>query len=348
MLVISNREIAENRPPYLIAEISANHNGSIERAKLSIQMAAKSGADAVKIQTYTPETMTIDSDRDDFILKDGLWRGYSLYKLYQEAHTPFEWHQELFDFARKIGITLFSTPFDESAVDLLESLKTPAYKIASFELTDLPLIEYVARQGKPILMSTGMATEDEISEALECARINGCNSVLLFHCISSYPTSLDQANLRFIPKLKKTFGVDIGLSDHTLGDIAASTAVALGACAIEKHFTISRAEKGPDSEFSIEPSELQILAKKVRDAWIALGESETARPESENDSKVFRRSLYYVKKLKSGAVIKPGDVRRIRPGYGLPPKCYPEVIGKLTSRTVERGEPVSWDSIKGK
>jgi N-acetylneuraminate synthase len=243
---------------------------------------------------------------------------------------------------------LFSTPFDESAVDLLESLKTPAYKIASFELTDLPLIEYVARQGKPILMSTGMATEDEISEALECARINGCNSVLLFHCISSYPTSLDQANLRFIPKLKKTFGVDIGLSDHTLGDIAASTAVALGACAIEKHFTISRAEKGPDSEFSIEPSELQILANKVRDAWIALGESETARPESENYSKVFRRSLYYVKKLKSGAVIKPGDVRRIRPGYGLPPKCYPEVIGKLTSRTVERGEPVSWDSIKGK
>ncbi|AMW35596.1 pseudaminic acid synthase [Haematospirillum jordaniae] len=346
MLIISGREVSEHQPPYVIAEISANHNGSLERAKLSIEMAAKSGANAVKIQTYNADTMTIDCDKDDFIVKGGLWNGYKLYDLYHEAYTPYEWHQELFRFARKIGITLFSTPFDETAVDLLESLNTPAYKIASFELTDLPLIRYVAKKKKPMLMSTGMASEGEITEALECARSHGCDSILLFHCISSYPAPVEQANIRSITQLKKTFGVTVGLSDHTIGNIAATASVALGASAIEKHFTISRADKGPDSAFSIEPGELEKLVKDVNETWSALGKDELIRPKAETNSRVFRRSLYFVNDIKAGTPITPGDVRRIRPGYGLPPKHYDDIIGKTTSRDVERGQPVAWDDIQ--
>ncbi len=345
MLVISGREISESATPYLIAEISANHNGSIELAKHSILMAANSGAHAVKIQSYTADTMTIDCNKDDFIVKNGLWSGYKLYDLYKIAHTPYEWHQELFSFAESIGITLFSTPFDESAVDLLETLKTPAYKIASFELNDLQLIKYVARHKKPMLMSTGMATEDEISEALECARSFGCESILLFHCISSYPTPIDQANLKMIGTLKKKFGVTVGLSDHTIGNIAAITSVALGATAIEKHFTVSRLNKGPDSDFSIEPSEFEVLAKDVHSAWQSLGTNKIMRTKAELSSAVFRRSLYFINNLKSGEVIKPEDIKRIRPGFGLPPKFYSDVIGKVTSKDVERGQPVSWDTI---
>ncbi len=346
MIVISGREISENHKPYVIAEISANHNGSIERAKQSIEMAAKAGVDAIKIQTYNADTMTIDCDSDDFIVKGGLWNGYKLYDLYNEAQTPYDWHKELFDFASKVGVTLFSTPFDESAVDLLESLKTPAYKIASFELTDLPLISYVAKLKKPMLMSTGMASQDEISEALECARSAGCNSLLLFHCISSYPAPIEQANLRSIQKLKREFGITVGLSDHTIGNVAATTAVALGASAIEKHFTISRSDKGPDSEFSIEPDELKDLVREVNEAWLSLGRDELIRPKSEDNSRVFRRSLYFVNDLKSGSIIKPDDVRRIRPGFGIAPKFFNDVVGKVTVRDIKRGQPVGWDMIR--
>ena len=346
MIVISGREISENHKPYVIAEISANHNGSIERAKQSIEMAAKAGVDAIKIQTYNADTMTIDCDSDDFIVKGGLWNGYKLYDLYNEAQTPYDWHKELFDFASKVGVTLFSTPFDESAVDLLESLKTPAYKIASFELTDLPLISYVAKLKKPMLMSTGMASQDEISEALECARSAGCNSLLLFHCISSYPAPIEQANLRSIQKLKREFGITVGLSDHTIGNVAATTAVALGASAIEKHFTISRSDKGPDSEFSIEPDELEDLVREVNEAWLSLGRDELIRPKSEDNSRVFRRSLYFVNDLKSGSIIKPDDVRRIRPGFGIAPKFFNDVVGKVTVRDIKRGQPVGWDMIR--
>lgn len=346
MIVISGREISENHIPYVIAEISANHNGSIERAKQSIEMAAKAGADAIKIQTYNADTMTIDCDSDHFIVKGGLWNGYKLFDLYKEAHTPYEWHQELFIFARKLGVTLFSTPFDETAVDLLESLNAPAYKIASFELTDLPLISYVAKLKKPMLLSTGMASQEEIAEALECAKSSGCNSLLLFHCISSYPAPIEEANLRSIQKLKKEFGITVGLSDHTIGNIAATTSVALGASAIEKHFTISRSDKSPDSEFSIEPDELKNLVRDVKEAWLSLGKNELIRPKSECNSRVFRRSLYFVNDLKSGSVIKPEDVRRIRPGFGISPKFYNDVIGKVTVTDIKRGQPVDWDMIK--
>jgi pseudaminic acid synthase len=345
MFTIAKRTISENNPPYIIAELSANHNGSLERAKQSIRMAAESGADAVKIQSYTADTMTIDCDKKDFMIQGGLWDGYKLYDLYHEAHTPYEWHRELFDFAQAQGITIFSTPFDESAVDLLESLNAPAYKIASFELTDLSLIQYVAKKRKPMLLSTGMASEGEIAEALEAVRSSGCDSVLLFHCISSYPAPIDQANLRTLAKLKKTFGVTVGLSDHTIGNLATTTAIALGACAIEKHFTISRQDKGPDSEFSIEPHELQRLVRDARDAWLSLGKDDLIRPPSESQSRVFRRSLYFVRDVKAGQKITSDDVRRIRPGYGLAPKFLEKVIGKTALRDLERGNAVTWDVL---
>ena len=347
MFKIKDRVIDSTSPPYIIAELSANHNGSLDRAKLSIKIAKECGVDAVKIQTYNADTMTIDCDKDDFIVKGGLWNGYKLYNLYDEAHTPFEWHSELYRYAKEIGITLFSTPFDESAVDLLESLHTPAYKIASFELTDLPLISYVAKKGKPMLMSTGMASETEISEALDTARSGGCDSVLLFHCISSYPAPIEQANLKQILNLKKTFGVSIGLSDHTMGNTAAITSIALGACAIEKHFTISRDEKGPDSEFSVEPSELKELVRDTRNAWEALGYEGFNRPKAELGSKIFRRSIYFISDIKSGDKIKESDIKRIRPGYGLPPKYFDKLIGKTLIKDVKRGEAVNWDMILG-
>ena len=345
MFKIKNREIDTSSPPYIIAELSANHNGSLERAKESIKIASECGVDAVKIQTYSANTMTINCDRSDFIVKGGLWDGYKLYDLYNQAQTPFEWHAELYRYANEIGITLFSTPFDETAVDLLESLNTPAYKIASFELTDLPLISYVAKKGKPMLMSTGMATEDEISEALEAARSNGCNSLLLFHCISSYPAPIEQANLRQIINLKNTFGVSVGLSDHTMGNSTAVTAVALGACAIEKHFTISRNDKGPDSEFSVEPDELKVLVNDTQNAWKSLGNEGFTRPEAELGSKVFRRSIYFVSDIKAGEKIKKSDIRRIRPGFGLPPKHFDKLIGKTLIKDAKTGDAVNWEMI---
>lgn len=346
MFTVGERKIDSTVSPYVIAEVSANHNGSLDRAKLSIKIAKDCGVDAVKIQTYKADTMTIDCDKDDFIIKGGLWNGYKLYNLYDEAHTPYEWHSELYRYAKEIGITLFSTPFDETAVDLLESLDTPAYKIASFELTDLPLISYIAKKRKPIFMSTGMANENEISEAIEAARTNGCNSLLLFHCISSYPAPIEQANLNQIINLKKKFGVSVGLSDHTIGNTCAIAAVTLGACAIEKHFTISREEKSHDSEFSVEPSELIELVNQSKNVWKALGTESFNRPEAESGSKVFRRSIYFVENLKSGEKITPSSIKRIRPGFGVPPKHFDELIGMKVIRDVKRGEPVTWDSLE--
>ena len=345
MLKIYDRKISRDTPPYIIAELSANHNGSLKKAKELILSAKKNGADAVKLQTYTPDTMTIDSDKDDFLIKGGIWNGYSLYKLYEEAHTPIDWHKKLFSYAKEIDLTIFSTPFDESAVDLLEELDVPAYKIASFELVDLPLIRYVAKNKKPILMSTGMASPEEISEAIDAARSEGCNDILLFHCISSYPTPICESNLRNIVEMKKKYSVEVGLSDHTLGTIAATSAVVLGATAVEKHFTLSRNDKSHDSKFSIEPEELNLLVKNTFDAWSSIGSKGFNRSTLESQNKTFRRSLYFVKDMKAGDKITNKDIRRIRPGYGLPPKYLEKVIGNKVNIDIKFGDRVSWDVI---
>jgi pseudaminic acid synthase len=344
-LKIDGRVIGPDQPPYIIAELSANHNGSLERALRTIDAAHQAGADAIKLQTYTADTMTIDCDQEEFMIKGGLWDGYKLYDLYRWAETPFEWHQAMFVHARKLGITVFSTPFDESAVDLLEELDVPAYKIASFENTDLPLIRYVAKHGKPMIISTGMASKEEIAEAVDVARSAGCKELVLLHCISSYPALMDQANLRQLAELGRWCDVVPGLSDHTLGTTASVAAVALGACVIEKHFTLSRADKGPDSEFSVEPDELQRLCQDTHDAWQALGQVGYDRPPAEAGSKVFRRSIYFVRDLPAGSVIGPEDIRRIRPGMGLAPKYFNELLGKTLKVAVQRGMPTSWDLL---
>ena len=340
---IEGRAIGPDHPPYIIAELSANHNGSLERALETIDAAQRCGADAIKLQTYSADTMTIDCDHEEFMIRGGLWDGYKLYDLYKWAETPYEWHKPLFDHARKHGITVFSTPFDETAVDLLESLNTPAYKIASFEIVDLPLIRYAASTGKPMILSTGMASEAEIEEAVTTARDAGCKDLVLLHCISSYPAPMDQANLRQMPELARRFGTVPGLSDHTLGTAASVAAVALGACLIEKHFTLSRADKGPDSEFSLEPADLEQLCRDAKDAWLALGSTGFERQEAEAGSKVFRRSIYITADLEPGDVLTTQNLRRIRPGYGLPPKYYDLFLGRRVTQAVKKGTPVSWD-----
>ena len=342
-IIIDNQKIGPEQPPYIIAELSANHNGSLDRALQTIDEAKRRGASAIKLQTYTADTMTIDSDRDEFMIKGGLWDGYKLYDLYRWAETPFEWNKAMFEHARKIGITVFSTPFDETAVDLLEELNAPAYKIASFENTDLPLIRHVAKTGKPMIMSTGMATEEEIVEAVDAARSAGCKELVLLHCISSYPAPIDQANIRQLAELGRRFDVVPGLSDHTLGTTASVAAVALGACVIEKHFTMSRADKGPDSEFSIEPDELARLCQDANDAWMALGHIGYDRQPAEAGSKVFRRSMYFIRDLPAGSVVGPEDIRRIRPGMGLAPKHFDDLLGRRLKVAVQRGTPTSWD-----
>jgi len=343
VLKIDGRAIGPDQRPYIIAELSANHNGSLERALQTINAAHQAGADAIKLQTYTADTITIDCDREDFVIKGGLWDGYKLYDLYRWAETPFEWHQAMFAHARKLGIAVFSTPFDESAVDLLEELGAPAYKIASFENIDLPLIRYVAKTSKPIIMSTGMASEVEIAEAVDAARSAGCKELVLLHCISSYPAPMDQANIRQLAELGRRFNVVPGLSDHTLGTTASVAAVALGACVIEKHFTLSRADKGPDSEFSIEPDELKRLCQDAHDAWQALGQVGYDRQPAEAGSKVFRRSIYFVRDLPAGSVIAPEDIRRIRPGMGLAPKYFDDLLGKRLKFAVQCGTATRWD-----
>ena len=346
MFNINGRNIGREDPPYIIAELSANHNGSIENAKKLIKEANDCGANAIKLQTYTAESMTIDCDKKEFKINDGLWKGYNLFQLYKEAATPYSWHEELFRYANEIGITIFSTPFDEDAVDFLNELNVPAFKIASFELLDLPLIKYVASKGKPLLISTGMGNENEISDAVQTAKDAGCQNILLFHCISSYPTATKDANIRMVSYLRKRFNVEVGLSDHTLNNNAAIASLALGATAFEKHFILSRSNKGPDSDFSIEPNELKNLVDSTKQCWEALSENTLRRSNSEKKNLVFRRSLYFVKDIKAGEKINSENIRRIRPGYGLSPKYYEQVINKEVIRDISRGEPVSWELIK--
>ena len=346
MFKINNRIIGSSERPYIIAEMSANHNGSIERAKLTIKKAKECGANAIKMQTYTPDSMTIKCDRDDFKIKGGLWNGYNLHDLYKKASTPYEWHEELFKFAKEIGITIFSTPFDEKAVDILESLNTPAYKIASFELTDLTLIKYVAQKEKPMLISTGMGNLEEIRDAVETAQNNGCRDILLFHCISSYPTPIKHANIKMIETLKSEFNLEVGLSDHTIENTAAMTAIALGATAIEKHFILNRSDIGPDSSFSIEPKELKELVNNTNSCWEALGSSDFNRPKMESENKVFRRSLYFVKDMYPGEIITKNHVKRIRPGFGLSPKYLDKIINKKVLKRIKIGDRVTADLIE--
>lgn len=342
-VTIDGVAIGPGHPPYIVAELSANHNGSLEKALATIDEAKRRGAHAIKLQTYTADTMTIDSDRPEFRIHGGLWDGFKLYDLYQWAQTPFEWHQAMFEHARQLGLTVFSTPFDETAVDLLEELDAPAYKIASFELTDLPLVAYVARTGKPMIMSTGMASEQEIDDAVATARNAGCDELVLLHCVSSYPAPMDQANLAQVTALGKRFDVVPGLSDHTLGTTASVAAVALGACLIEKHFMLSREDRSPDSGFSIEPDELERLCTDTRQAWEAVGQQGFERVSAEDSNRTFRRSIYFVRDLAAGHKVEPGDIRRIRPGLGLPPRHFEALMGRTLARDVSRGTPTDWD-----
>jgi pseudaminic acid synthase len=342
---IAGRRIGAGHLPYVVAELSANHGGSLARA-LSVMEAAKAGgADAVKLQTYTANTMTIDHDGPDFRINGGLWDRRRLYDLYEEAHTPWEWHGELFAKGRELGITVFSSPFDDSAVDLLERLDAPAYKIASFELIDLPLIRRVAMTGKPVILSTGMASPQEIAESVETFRAAGGRDVLLLHCVSAYPTLAEQSNLRRIPNLVEEFECPVGLSDHSLGVEVAITSVALGACLIEKHFTLRRADGGPDSAFSLEPEELAALTQGVRAAFAALGTGAPIRSEVEKQSLAFRRSIYVVRDIAEGEPFTGENLRVIRPGYGLAPKHLPEIIGKRARKQLARGTRLTWDAV---
>ena len=346
LMKIKDRQIGENHPPYIIAELSGNHNGSLERALKTIKMAKSMGADAVKFQTYTPDTLTIDSDKEDFKIKGGLWDGLTLYELYKSAFTPFEWHEEMFNYAQSVGITCFSTPFDESAVDLLEDLNTPAYKVASFEIIDIPLIQYIASTKKPMIISTGMANKEEIQEAVHVARENGSNELILLHCISGYPTPVEQSNLMTIPDMRNYFGLPVGLSDHTLGIEVSIASIALGASVIEKHVTLDASDKGPDSEFSLEPDQLNSLCIKCKSVWEALGSAGYERKPVEKDNIKFRRSIYVVRDIDSGEVLTKENIRSIRPGYGLPPKYFNELIGKRVKSRVEKGTPVDWDMLE--
>jgi N-acetylneuraminate synthase len=341
MFEVNGRTIGATQTPFIIAELSANHGGSIQRAKDTMLAAKRAGADAVKIQTYTADTMTIDSVKSDFIIEEGLWKGYSLYQLYEEASTPFGWHRELFSYAKKINITLFSTPFDETATDLLDELAVPAFKISSFELTDLPLIEYVAKKRKPMFISTGMSSLLEIGEALDTCYKVGNKNILLFHCISNYPAELTETSLGDLKYIANHFKVDVGLSDHTISNTAALLAIALGATAIEKHFKLDDKDSGPDSTFSILPHQLKDLCEQSNLAFKAIRSNKLRRTLIEEKNKRFRRSLYFVRNLKKGEVITDNDIKRIRPGYGLDPKHYDEVIGKVLICDVERGDPVS-------
>ena len=342
---VLNRELGEHVPPYIIAELSANHGGSLEKAKQSISAASNSGVSAVKIQSYTADTMTLNCGKADFVVREGLWAGRTLYDLYSEAHTPFEWHEQLFRHATAENITLFSTPFDESAVDLLESLGVPAYKIASFEVVDLPLIRYIASKNKPIFLSTGTASQSEVVEAVDAIREHSNSDLLLFHTVSSYPASTKDANLRNLTWLRDTFGVEVGLSDHTASNVAALTAIGLGAVAIEKHFKLDERDSGPDSSFSLTIEQLSQLVHECEEAWAAKGETGFHRAPSEENNRIFRRSLYFVRELKSGDIISEGDVRRVRPGFGLPPKMIDWVVGRRVIVDVEAGDAVTYERV---
>jgi len=338
---IDGKKIGPDYSPYIIAELSANHNGDINRAFQILEMAKECGADAIKLQTYTQDTLTIDCDKDDFKIKGGLWDGRTLYDLYTEAHMPWDWHKPLFERAKKLGITIFSSPFDTTAVDLLEELGAPAYKIASFEAIDLPLIEYVAKTGKPMIISTGMANKQEIQEAVDTAKNAGCTELVVLHCVSGYPAPAQDYNLATIPDMAKRFDVLTGLSDHTIDNTTAISSIVLGACLIEKHVTLDRNGGGPDDSFSLEKPELMQLCQDSKTAWQALGKVNYKRKESEKGNLVFRRSLYVVKDIKAGEKFTHENVRSIRPGFGLPPKYQNEILGKKAKNNLSKGTPMS-------
>jgi pseudaminic acid synthase len=343
---IAGRRIAADAPPYVIAELSANHNGRLETALRIITEAHKAGADAVKLQTYRPETITLDSSDPDFMIEGGLWGGRSLFDLYREAHMPWDWHKPLFEHARSLGITIFSSPFDPTAVDLLESLGAPAYKIASFEAVDIPLIEYVASTGKPMIISTGMADATEIQEAIDAARASGCNEIVVLRCVSGYPAPPADYNLATIPDMMARFGLVTGLSDHTLDNTTAIASVALGASVIEKHFTLDRNGGGPDDSFSLTPPEFAALCRDAQTAWSALGRVDYGRKSSEQGNVRFRRSLYFVKDLQPGDTVTSDAVRSVRPGFGLAPKYWRDVIGRKAARAVKANSPVTRESLE--
>lgn len=343
---IAGRRIATDTAPYIIAELSANHNGQLETALKIIEEAKKAGADAVKLQTYTADTITLNCDSEEFQIKGGLWDGRTLYELYQEAHMPWDWHKPLFDYARQLDITIFSSPFDNTAVDLLEDLNAPAYKIASFEAVDLPLIKYVASTGKPMIISTGMADAEEIQEAIEAAREGGCKELAILHCVSGYPAPAEDYNLRTIPDMMQRFGLVTGLSDHTLDNTTAITSVVLGASIIEKHFTLNRNGGGPDDSFSLEPTDLTALCRDSKTAWQALGNVNYGRKSSEQGNAQFRRSLYFVKDLKAGDIITEDAVRSVRPGFGIAPKYLTETIGKKVTKSILANTAVTNKVIK--
>lgn len=344
-ITIAGRSIGPGQPPFVIAELSCNHNGSIEQALRIVEAAKACGADAIKLQTYTADTITLDHDGPGFVVQGGPWHGHRLYDLYRQAYTPWEWHEQLFARASELGLHAFSSPFDPTAVDFLETLGVPGYKIASFELVDLPLIEKAAATGKPLVMSTGMASDAEIAEAVEAARRTGSGEILLLHCVSGYPTPASEANLAEIGELERKFGLPVGLSDHTLGVVVPIAAVAAGAVAIEKHFTLARSDGGFDAAFSLEPDELTALTSGVRTAWEAMGRTGLGRKPSEATTSPFRRSLYVVADIAAGEAITRENVRSIRPGLGLPPKHLPEVLGRRSARAIARGTPLAWELL---
>ncbi|MBK9521660.1 MAG: pseudaminic acid synthase [Rhodocyclaceae bacterium] len=347
MISIGNRRVGAGETPFIIAEMSGNHNQSLERALEIVDAAASTGAHALKIQTYTPDTMTLDLDEREFHIGDpnSLWTGKSLYKLYGEAYTPWEWHKPIFERARELGIIAFSTPFDDTAVDLLESLEVPCYKIASFENTDLPLIRRVAATGKPMIISTGMASIAELDDTVRTARAAGCKDLILLKCTSTYPATAKNTNILTIPHLRELFDCEVGLSDHTMGIGVSVASVALGASVIEKHFTLNRADGGVDSTFSMEPAELMQLVVETERAWQALGQVSYGATEAEKKSIVFRRSLYVVQDLKAGDVLTKHNIRAIRPGLGLPTKHLEVVLGKAVKHDVPRGTALTWELI---
>ena len=342
---IAGRTVGGGAAPLVIAEMSGNHNQSLERALALVDAAAAAGAHALKIQTYTADTMTLDLSEKEFRVKGGLWNGKSLYQLYQEAHTPWDWHQPIFERAKKHGMIGFSSPFDESAVDFLEGLGVPCYKIASFENTDIPLIRKVAATGKPMIISTGMATQAELGETVREARAAGARDLILLKCTSTYPATPDDTNILTIPDMRARFGCEVGLSDHTMGIGVAVASVALGACAVEKHFTLRRADGGVDSAFSLEPEELKNLVLETERAWQALGAVRYGATEKEKPSLAFRRSLYIVKDLKAGDKLTRENLRVIRPGLGLPPKFLDSMLGKTLKRDAPRGTPLTADLV---
>lgn len=344
-ITIAGREIGADRPPYVIAELSANHNGSLDRATAIIDAAKAAGADAIKLQTYRADTITIDHDGPEFVLHGGLWDGRRLYELYQDAAMPWDWHKPLFDHARTIGITIFSSPFDATAIDLLQSLGAPAFKVASLEMADLPLIKRMAATGKPLIMSTGASELSDIADAVAAARAGGCREIMLLQCTSGYPTPPADSNLKTIANLGETFDCVVGLSDHTMGTAVPVAAVALGACAIEKHFTLRRADGGVDSAFSLEPEELARLTADCRTAWEAIGHVSYGVAGSEKSIRALRRSLYVVKDIAAGEKLTDENVRSIRPGLGLAPKFLPDVLGRPASRALKRGTALDWSMI---